>query len=123
MANIAVNFQLQTLEGPTSNVVTLSRSGAQLIALNNSIFEQINVAASATDVQTTIPNTANKIITVENTGTVDLTVKFNSSTGTGFIIPKTTGFMAICTTTSVTSVFCSNADTANAGQLKVFIGG
>lgn len=122
MSNINLNFQLQIQEGVNSNVVTLSRSGAVVIPLTNQLFEQINVAANAVDVQTTFPSIPSKLVTIENTGTVDITVKLNVNTGTAIVI--TAGrFISLCTSTAINSLFCSNADTANAGQLKVFIGG
>lgn len=127
MSLINVQFSLQTLEGPNSNIVTLSRSDVDVITLTNDVFQQVNVSTSATDVQTALPAVSSKIITIENVGLADITVKFNSNTGTPFLLPKVSGtnmsFIAMVVSTPITSLFCSNADAINQGQLKVFIGG
>lgn len=127
MSLINLQFTLQTLEGPNSNIVTLSRSDVNVLPLTNDVFEQVNIATNVADVQTTLPTIAGKVLTVENVGLADITVKFNSNAGTAFVLPKVSGtntsFIAMVTTTAITSIFCSNADAINQGQLKVFVGG
>jgi hypothetical protein len=124
MAKITANFGLQVYEGATDNVVVLSRSATNSVtSYTVANFEQRVIAANTPDQVITLPTTATKILTIENSGTVDLTVKINSSGGTALILPKTTGFLAVTTTTVVTTLYITNADPANAGSVKIFVGG
>jgi hypothetical protein len=122
MSNITATFSVQTLDGSTNNIVGINRSGSLTVAYTATIYEQLNVAASSTDVQFTLPATPNKVISIENAGTVDLSYRINSNTGTQLILNKG-GFFVLTTSTAITSVYFTNSDTANACPVKIFIGG
>lgn len=124
MAKILTAFSLNVYEGTNDNVVTLSRSGNNPItSFTVAVFEQLVIPANAIDQLITLPATATKTITIENSGSVDLVVKLNATNGTAFALPKTVGFIAIATTTVVSSLYVTNSDLTTAGTLKAFVGG
>jgi hypothetical protein len=123
MSNITVTFNLTTLEGATANVVGVSRSGTfTATGFTASVFEQLNVAQSSTDVLFSVPATANKVLTIENAGVVDLQYRINSNTGTQLIL-SAGGFLALTTSTAITSFYFTNPNTTTACLIKLFIGG
>jgi hypothetical protein len=123
MSNITVNFNLQTFEGATSNVIGVSRSGTfTATGFTATVFEQLNVPPSATDLLFSVPATTNKVLTIENAGTVDLQYRINSNAGTQLTI-NAGGFLALTTSTAITSFYFTNVNTTTVGTVKLFIGG
>jgi hypothetical protein len=123
MSNISASFALQTLDGTNNNTVGISRGYSfTATSYTGTVFEQLNVAANSTDVAFAVPSTPNKVLCLENSGTVDLLYRINNNTGTQLTV-LAGGFMLVTTSTPITAIYLSNQSTTTAGQIKIFVGG